>query len=330
MTYEDKNTWRLTTEGGIRYRHVSLDGEVTQADMRLTETILLAAEDLEAFVIESFPAPTIINNIPVFNNRAYPGDSDLLLRTERIRLENHLPSLPSDPYDADSGAPGGTYQNVLLLTIDYVREETRDGFDPRLDITSQAASQFITPGTGEAKWGTGGDPNRYPLTPSIKLIPLEQHNVTWRQMPRSYFRNNFIHSIRSRMGRTNPDTVELLHNAPPESLLLTGYDYHEEFVRSQDPTFVGPPDPDDIERFSYVTVSLKLLEKIVTPAPNSDLSFTNGQDAEIPYAGHNHQWRENDGWERYFYDGVNELYPKSDGPFDVLLGDNIEENELGA
>lgn len=314
-TYEDPSSWTFETEGGIKYRLVSTTGEATQATTRMSEDILIASTDLDAFINESFPEPEIINNIPVFNNRSFPGLDNL--KTDRILIKGHLDSLPIDPYSTDPTAPARTYQNVLILGIDYLYDVEQDPNNPEtfMEISANASIQVAYRDGNKAKFASaGGDEsqNRDAVLPAAQLIPQTQYTVTRSQIPRDWFRRTYIRRLRGALGRVNFETVPLLYDAPAQTLLFNGWSMRQEFRRPS-AAEVGP-----IDFKMPLTVELIFLEKFVREPNSSDgsLTYENTYDDEdgneitetVGYHAWNEEWNPGVGWETFFYDGISPLY----------------------
>lgn len=312
MTYENKTTWRFLTDGGIRYRVVNLEGEATQAATRFTETILLSADDLDAFIDESFPLPEIIDGISIYNNRAYPGLSNL--RTSRIQIKGHLGSKPIDPYEIDAAANANTYQDVLMLAIDYENDLEKDPNNPEtyLNFSVNASGEFIHVTGGNADFGresagTKVGPNKNPVTPATIFVPKSEWTIRQRQVSHKYFKDTLIHRLRNGIGRINSKTLPPpFFGAYPETMLMVGWSLQQEFQREVlDPDFVGPPQ--SFERPMDISISFE--EQFIQGDANDyslkteKVSYKTGDkviEGTVFYHGWNETWKQDEGWVTFF------------------------------
>jgi hypothetical protein len=282
--------------------------------MQMTESILIRASDLDGFIDESFPQPEIINNIPIYNNRAYPALTNL--RTKQISVKGHLKSLPIDPYDVDGiqvslgktptlAAPK-TYQDVLMLDVAYGTELEQDPNEPLtyLDVSVDAAGEFLHISGGKGAWGQTEEPNRDPVIPATVFVPQAEWTVTWRQMRFDFFKQTMIHRLRTAVGRVNSLTIgHPMYDALPQTMLMAGWSMRQEFQREVlDPDFVGAPQ--SFER--PVTISMKFVEKFIEATDETDsarsgtFEFTNNNGETttrtVYYNAWNQIWKPDVGW----------------------------------
>lgn len=303
-TYEDPSTWRLSTTGGIPYRLVNRSGSYTDRDASASETYLIRASDLDSFVNEVFPAPSVLSGAVVYKKyRRMPGTS---LPPTEISWKGHIEGLPIDPYGADEDAPTGTYQDILEVEINYNtgdvdskqgNEEETDPEDPRTycKVSGRASGEFLHAMAPRGIWSEGAgdfvalieesavdgiEPDieknrqRAAPVPVMTIVPEIEWTVTWEMIPYDAFRFGTVWFLRAMLGKLNSLPMPLLHDAPPGTILFVGFDFEEEYTWRTGGIFDTKP----------VTLSLKFVEKCIVDG-----------DGEIH--GHNSFWRpEKGGW----------------------------------
>ena len=293
--HEDPSTWRLETDGGIKYKLLQghPNGTFDQEAAEITEEYIIQSKDFEDFIEESFP-PTVISGIlwTYATRREYPGFGRLF--TDTVAFGPLEDNKPCDPYDSDPTAPDGTYSDFLKLSINYkVSSDSRDDPSNNLDqqfleISSSTAGDFVTmPVQHDDKWDSlAGDDIKDINVPANKLIPMTEWSVKWPRVPPSVYQ---ILLARSRLliGTVNLFTVPTLYNPPAETLLFVGFSHRELYSWRED----GP----------QVEFTLNFLEK--------HIKFDGG--AAVAFPGHNHFFRPGVGWQRLLINGE-VVYPLLD------------------
>lgn len=289
-----KILWRLTTPGGIRVKVVSREGNFTDEGSGASEVYIIRAEDLGAFVLESFPAPVITGAGLLYSrNRAMPGTYDTLI-TKKISWKALTPGRPIDPFATDILASARTYEDNLEVTIEYGTRPMNDGEpdpdDPRTfcEISSNTSASLIsTPAAGKAEWADGTKVKDADVT--IPLIESEtEWTVRWPQIPYQYLNDKLIGRTRSLIGNVNSIAMKIFHNAPAETILFLGYHLQQQFTWRRG--FRGQ---------SPVVMELKFVEK----------NFKASDGTQVT---HNHYFRPGTGYQRLKIDGTNGVYPKAD------------------
>ena len=252
----DKSLWRLTTSNGIKVKLIDRSGGFSRGDAEGTEIYIIKAEDLLQFVELGLPTPIFEAGV------VYPGRAVMFgipsLIVENITWKGLVEGVPIDPFGQDPGAPEGTYQDDIEVTVKYKpREKAKDGddSDPNdptsfLQISSRASGEFIAPPiTGNARWwkwspifGPGFNPDIIGWEfidagevteadiPSTVLSSLTEWTVSWPQIPHDYFYDAILPRLRATRGTVNKFTVGLLHNPPPDTLLFNGWSTNEEYL----------------------------------------------------------------------------------------------------
>jgi len=322
--YTDPTTWRQSTVGGIKYRLVNRSGNFGFNRTDATETVLIKATDLQAFVREVLPLPTFLNNMPIWQATAMKGNLPLIAKN--VSWSSHVDGLPIDPFGADTSAVTGTYHDIIKVEISYDDDPQSPGSggggdakedDPEtfLEISCSAAGEFIRTESLNAYWfdDVGGDvtQNTTLELPNSVFVPLIEWNFTWPMLNYDFYKNTMVDRLRSANGRVNSSTFELLYSAPAETLLLTGWEHTEEHQmlfssETSNPLYTHAP----------IRLTVKMLEKNVGPiqirfgeqaGQNSPDKVTPDGDVvqEAPYVGHNHFWDKKEGrWRRYLTNGA--------------------------
>jgi len=293
----DKSLWRLTTLGGVPLKFESHKGTVSEEDASMTETYVLKAEDLDDFLTETFPAPTLyLNGLLYPAKRKAPGTT---LQTTTVSYES-LTGKPIDPWNADTGAPAGTYDDDIRITVEYETSPTNDQDpDPNnpltfLEISANASGSFLAVEARFADWQpppfpTGGA--AVPVTeidvPQTLTETETEWSVRWSQIPWGFIDATLLGRLRTKLGTVNNAPMTLFHAAPTETVLFLGYSYRQQFTWR--PGNAGQP-PIELE--------LKFLER----------NFTTNFGERVT---HNHLYRPGFGYQRMTVNG-RPLYLQSD------------------
>ena len=309
--YLHPSTWRARTANGIPYKLVSRSGTIEYDMSSAKEVMLIQSHRLFEFALESFPQSQDFEN---FNNRRMPGTPNLL--TQRISWKSHVDGKPVDPYLSDVGAPNRTYHPVLELTVEYTNESQNETF---LEISGSVAGEVITSSASSAKWelsdGTTEDNDQVIGIPNNQIVSLTEWTLTWKQIPRTFFRDTLMQRLRNAKNKINSKSNETLFDAPPETLLFLGFDYKEEvrrIIEITEPINADVAIPENnIILSRFVTVTAKILEKYIKSEDETDSS------GDPVIYGHNHFWRDGHGWQKLLPDGTNPTYQETD--YDVIF-----------
>lgn len=318
---EDPSQWRLTTNGGIKFKYLGTSGEFSNEEGNVNWRILIQSSQLIAFLTEMFPPSITIGNISIPQTALLPGLPTLAAK--RLTFKSFDGSLPIDPFGFDSSASVSTYYPVIEVDVEFGPRETQEPkqSDPFtfLEISGNTTGEFIHSTMPRSKWqpktnpdlddedddeapgdwadgdtnepGAGatapteGTPetNRDPTVPTTILVPQTEWTLKWNQIPFEFFRDVLIHRLRILLGRVNSAPVPVLFGALPETLLFVGFNYSNQFTWRDG--HVGTPP---------VSVEIKIIEKRVV--------------WKGIIRGHNDFWRPGIGWETLLQDGVNKVY----------------------
>lgn len=233
MATNDPNTWRRSTSGGIRYKLLEGYPKVTADESKASasERYLIRAADVNAFLQESIPAPVVyLGSVYWPERRRMPGASILVTRS--LSFEPHTGALPMDPFDADSGAPTGTYDSLCAVTIQYETmqnesEQEQDPNDPEtfLEHSVTTGGEFMSwPPANTKKQDaeagqTGGAAvaNKDPISPVVKTIPTIEHTLKWKNCLSPNWER-----IISYLGHVSSEDMPLLFDAIEETVLFMG------------------------------------------------------------------------------------------------------------
>ena len=261
-SFEDYDSWRLQTNGGVRYRFLGTTGSFDKEKGEIEWSAIIRSVDLYEVLTELFPPPIIIGGVVIPNAGTMPGFPSMAAK--KLSYKNHVEGSPVDPYEYDTDAPLGTYSDYLQITISFspMTGKASDPANPRtfLEVSCSADGEFIyvppessqlqdevgaagaddeTPGEGGIDAETGEAtaavvpaakrPNRSPILPSSVLVPSLKWSVKWKQIPAQHFANVVIHRLRLMLGRVNSTRCDFLYNAPPETLLFMGFTHSESY-----------------------------------------------------------------------------------------------------
>lgn len=265
--------WRLATNGGIKYKRVNASGEFSEEGASAQEQYIIKANQLIPFVLESFP-PVLesLGGLLYPLRGSMPGLA--VLQVKKIAWKGLTDGKPTDPFNSDPTAESGTYEDNLMLTVDYGTSPYNapanddptapDPNDPLtfLEISANASGSHIAmPTRAASTWllDPEGDPTdpAEPRTavkelniPNSFIEPVVEWNVRWTQIPFSFMNGTLIGRLRSAIGKVNSEEMSLLHSAPAETILFLGYHYTQQFTWRSG--FAGQPP---------VTLEMRFLEK---------------------------------------------------------------------
>jgi hypothetical protein len=317
--YED---WRLVSPGGIRHELIEQGGAFGEEDADWRMVIRIRAIDLAAFVLEAFPAPAFGVGAIVYPRRFYPAGLPAL-RADRVQCEGFTTGRPIDPFEIDSSAPNGTYEEFLKVTITFKTTSENDSPpDPNdpftfLKVSGIGSGEYLTAEvSGDAVAWADSDGDEEP--PDEQGTPLEQKvtspeiewNVRWTQISHDWFHFTLLPRIRDLMGKVNSSPMIALYGAPAETILFDTWTIDQQYTWREG--FTGAPP---------VTLNLKFIEKnfegFSADIPESSASSASSGTTSIPITGtqvqvtHNHIWRPNRGWQRLLVND-NAMYIQGD------------------
>lgn len=210
---------RLQTAGGIRYKLVKQSLSITHDQATAQEIYLIRVQDIDDFCLESFPLPTFVGLLffPGWP-RKLPGNPYLL--TKQVDIEGLTDELPTDMWRVDTGAPAGTYQDIVKATITYEAKPSEDNFNPQDPVTwlkhsVTTGGEFLCLSPKNTKWESSGDMKDF-HTPITKILPTIEHSLDW-----SYVLYPPWTTIRNYLGTVNDAVIPLFNNAPEETVLFT-------------------------------------------------------------------------------------------------------------
>ena len=322
---EDSTLWRLKSSAGLPYRTLKgASGSVNYNDGSITEKYLIVASDLLAWLEAGFPAITAPSGMLYYPQQpAIPGLGTLV--PTNISFDAFDDSKPVDPFSADPDAPDGTYGEYMVLTVQY-GDHPANGSQPSssnpftfLSISSNASGVFLNaPLEKGALWETipgfskpyskielpGGVVEFGESTvvdnqniPHGIIEPQVEWTVVWPSIPFSHFRDTLMPKLRARLGYVNSTPMQVLFNAPAETMLFMSYSASASFTWKSG--FIGMPP---------MSLSMKFIEKnfITKVGP----AVKGGATADLQVT-HNHLYRPNIGYRRLTVNG-NYMYAKAD------------------
>lgn len=303
MSLEDVSSWRLSTPGGIPFRVIDRSGSFGEEDSEATETYIIEANNLLAFVVEGFPAPYILGGT-VFYPLRTPMGGFPALSVKRITWKGFVDGLPVDPFGADVDPPAGTYQDFLEVQVTFgttpQNDTERNPYDPLtfLEITANASGEFlVSPVRGEAGSALWIIP---PASSTLEVREIDvgqpinqvliEWNVRWAQIPFGWFNSTLMSRLRDAMGKVNSTAMPIFNDAPPETIMFLGFSMSNQYTWRDGNTGASP-----------VALDMKFLEK----------NFEREEGAFLTQVTHNHMYRPGSGWLRLEING-DKLYTEFD------------------
>ena len=319
--FDNPSLWRLTTNAGLRYKMLDMEGGVEDEHGYVNIRLLIQSSSLLAFFAEFLPPPITVGNISVPQGSILPGFPTLPVKKITFKSFDGQDK-PIDPFGFDIGAPAGTYSPVVEVNVNYdsnVKKSSPTSSDPQtfLEISSVSKMEFMHTTAPNAKWLPRKNPdlpnpdddqtpgawadaqtsrivsptpvdqpteeNRDPTAPVTIAVPLTEWRVRWPQVPYDLFSNVMIHRLRMMHGRVNDANMPLLFYATPETILFTGYSQQQRHTWRDGFTSTPP-----------LSVEMTFLEKRVVWGG--------------VIRGHNDFWRPGKGWETLLIDGVNKAH----------------------
>jgi len=311
---QDPGDWLLTSPGGIKHKLIRQWGEFGREDASWKMEICIQSHDLQAFVEECFPVPTVVGPLIVYDRRFYPAGLPSL-ECKRLSVEGFVSGRPIDPFSAGVAfyAPevyADTYEPFLRVTIDFGTSPTNDTqVNPNnpftfLEIVASESGEFLSHEVNQedVEWE---DDDGETEVPNEKDVDLHQTvtatevewTCTWAQIPFTFFHTILKQRMHAAMGKISNDVLSIFGNAPAETILFLGYQKRYEYTWRQGSAGTSP-----------VQVTMRFLEKNFEgrqksasgTSESSQSGALSWQDVQVT---HNHIWRPNRGWQRLLVDG---------------------------
>ncbi len=256
----DPSEWRFKTPAGVPFRFMQLDGETTAMEGEIGVKVLIESRNILTFLREVYPPPIIIGQmvIPQIGLRVSGMPFLLPSRTTFSALDD---GRPIDPFSSDLAAVEGTYGefievNIQFSTLPYrqpdpndpvtflqVRTSQKDRVELRSDTSARSAWAYDDGRIlKNRKSGTSHN---------VVRDPLIVWELTWPLVNYVYFFNVLRPRLKIAHGKVNSTIFPCLFNAPPQTLLLTRFDYEQHF------DWLGT----QAVRPSHVTVTIEMQEK---------------------------------------------------------------------
>ena len=307
----------LETPGGVPYLLVDgyPQGRYSWTDCNITEKYIIHGSNLFAFLVDSFPNPEFpVGGMNWALPRHAPGFAPALCSA--VSFEPFPPGKPCDPFWGDPRhnflEPTQidlSYTPHIQVTIEYSSDPTGDGFnnrakdsnDPRtyLTISGAASGEYINT-LGIDHRSLAEDKNGNPgidANPVLITIPEIEWSVNWKFMTEAFFTNVLKPQIDLGLGKVNSVAAgPLIWNAPPETLLFTGYNLRQNFTWRHELANLLNGNQQGVPS---IDITFKFLEK------NAGLQGVAANAAGQPaneIIGHNHAWKAGDGWTRLYRD----------------------------
>jgi hypothetical protein len=300
---QPSSEWRLRTAGGIPIRILGRTGGFDRENASASEEYIIPANRLYSFALECLPRPYVVADGSLRYPRTRPLPGLPTLVTKSIKWEGFTDGVPVDPFGSDSGAPDGTYQEYIKVSIEYEtvpNNDEEDSDDPQtyLEISANASGTFLaSPIRGTAKWDLGPwEPSHglgnYPVgggnttidvteidVPQTVRQPEVEWSVRWPQIPYEYWTDELVARLRSKLGKVNEDEMSLFHDAPAETVMFLSWSMKQSFTWRDGEAGKSP-----------VEVDMRFLEK-------------NFEDSHGEQVTHNHVYRPGWGWTTLLIDG---------------------------
>ena len=306
-------TWRLKLAGEVPMKWKNLSGSFEFEKGEITFSAIIASTDLIAFVETLFP-PTIRQGSIVYTpSVTLPGIPGLVAKKVSFKNQDDGKPIDPFLFDKNAPADTYHPLIEVDIEFGPRVNTNPQADDPRtfLEVSGDSTGEFIHSPAPNAKWqAESADPNNLPDSedpglpglgntntesddpvgkppvagasspqkdpslPMMIMVPHTEWTVKWEQIPFFYFYNVLVRRLRWCLGRVNEESMPLLHDALPETILFMGYKYTQIYTWRSGQVNVPP-----------ITIEMKFLEKRVV-----------GSDGLIK--GHNHFWRPGFGWQR--------------------------------
>ncbi len=231
--------WNLRTVGGIKYKLLEgfPTGSFEDETGSIEEQYLIRANQLNAFINESFPSVGVFGGYWLFNGkRVCPHHNRMF--TKRVTFEPFPKDKPADPYNVYGGLNNPAYTQNVKVTISYSVDKDQDSDDNDnetfLTVTADTGGEWLVVDAGElALWGSGANlPGGTVVEefqmPATQLVPKTQWNVKWPKFPNTIL-SDVIERCRESFGKVNSKTMPLFQDAIKETILFTGFSYSQEW-----------------------------------------------------------------------------------------------------
>ncbi len=250
---ESSANWKLSTPGGIKYKLIEgfPRGSFDEENGEIEEQYVIRANQLAAFVNESFPPVIVLGGFWFFQGkRVCPHHAFLF--TKRISFEPLEPGKPCDPYNVHGGLTDtDTYAEHLKITINYSVDEQNNNDDNESFLTVSADNSgewLVIDAAEDSLWEFCGNladlqrlaglPPGEPIEefqlPASQLVPKTRWNVKWPKFPDTLLAI-VIDRCRDAFGKVNSEIMPLFNNAVPDSILFTGFSYTKEYSWKEAP-----------------------------------------------------------------------------------------------
>ena len=286
--------WRITSPGGIKYRFEKQTGTFSYENAEVTAVFIIDSYNLLALVTEMFPGAIILGGS--FYYPQPPGVAGLsTLIPKKLDYEGLTEGGPTDPFGADSGAPAGTYEPYLRVTVTFgPRPENSAQQNPGnpetfLEVSLNAGGRFLSsplPGgkasgtAGTSEWVTAGDDAADDTKVNEANIgftvteTIVEWSVKWPRIPYAFWDSTLIGRLRDMLGKVNSSSIGVLRNAPANTILFLSFSATQNFTWRDG--FVGTPP---------LTLSMNFVEK----------NFKSSKGIAVT---HQHMYRPGFGWRK--------------------------------
>lgn len=253
--------WRLNI-GGIPVKLVSRKGMFSLPNSTAVEEYVIEADRLLDLATAIFPVPYVVGEVGNTSNPLhvvfptplqFSGFNTLIaqnLTWEALTGDGFSGGKPTDPFQNDSAATEGTYEELIKVTITYgtsaANDESPDSTNPLtfLERNSTAGGTFLSePLRGTTLWQSTalernleGKDEWEPVDNDGPDVPFTVTEVTtdwtlrWPQVPFDFFNSILVARLRGSMGKVNSTPMATISNAPVETILFQGYRTRETFT----------------------------------------------------------------------------------------------------
>jgi len=292
---ESESRWALRTPGGIPYKLLRRSGTASMTGAEGTEfveEIVIRADRLSEF-LEEATWRMVMRQGYIEPHTGMRMSGLVSMEVSKITWESFDPSKPVDPFGCDPTAPPGTYSDYLRLRLHYTPSKSPEDEEPDkqhdvwqvVDVSANASANVIHGEVRNATWAEDNEQVEPDISNQV-LEPTVTWTVRWQSIPRKYFRDTLIERLRDYIGKVNSVKFEALNDAPPETVLFTGWGFQTQTTWSSESTDYKP-----------IELNLTFVEK----------NFTH-KGKQIT---HQHVWRPGKGWQEIRVGG-SKLYETAD------------------
>lgn len=246
----DYASWRIQTAGGIKYK--VKEGPTfeynTKKELKATQTVIVRSQDLEAFLLEMIPTPTVMYGIGyILTPAILPGTTSLYV--ESVSAEPMDLGKPADPFQADPTATGATYAEYYLVRINFGQTsgDAEDSFLER-EVTCTEEAMEVEPAKTELSDGHGSfdastpytvgdskEPDKDKAAKYYKKIPVINLSLRYKYVVTP----NWPLLLRL-SGKVNSIAHALLMGSEPTTVLFKGFTARQEFLWKDRTTQIKP------------------------------------------------------------------------------------------